>query len=101
MKNAFNGLSIKPDVVLVDAISKLDITVPVRGIIKGDAKSYSIGAASILAKVERDNYMVEMSKKYPQYGFEKHKGYGTKQHIDVLKNIGPCEIHRKSFLKFL
>ncbi len=101
MKNAINGLSVKPDVVLVDAISKLDIPVEVRGIIKGDAKSYSIGAASILAKVERDNLMINFSKQYPEYGFEKHKGYGTKQHIDILKKIGPCKIHRKTFLKFL
>jgi ribonuclease HII len=64
-------------------------------------QSYSIGAASILAKVTRDNYMVEISKKYPEYGFEKHKGYGTKAHIEVLKEIGPCEYHRLSYLKFL
>lgn len=101
MKNAIEGLEITPDIVLVDAISKLDTTVPLRGIIKGDALSYSIGCASILAKVTRDNYMVELGKKYPEYGFAKHKGYGTKVHMDVLKEIGPCEYHRLSFLKFL
>lgn len=101
MKNAIEGLNPKPDIVLVDAISKLDTEICIRGIIKGDAQSYSIGAASILAKVERDNYMIDLAKKYPEYGFEKHKGYGTKQHIDILKQIGPCEHHRKSFLGFL
>ena len=101
MKNAVEKLTLKPDVVLVDAISKLDINVPIRGIIKGDALSYSIGCASILAKVTRDNYMCEIAKQYPEYGFEKHKGYGTKAHIEALKEIGPCEYHRISFLKFL
>ena len=101
MKNAINGLTIKPDVVLVDAISKLDVDAEVRGIIKGDALSYSIGCASILAKVTRDRLMCELSKEYPEYGFEKHKGYGTKQHIDALKEYGPCVYHRLSFLKFL
>ena len=101
MKRAIENLTLRPDVVLVDAISKLDVNVEIRGIIKGDALSYSIGCASILAKVTRDNYMVELSKKYPEYGFEKHKGYGTKVHIEALKEIGPCEHHRLSFLKFL
>ena len=101
MKNAINDLTIKPDVVLVDAISKLDVDAEVRGIIKGDALSYSIGCASIVAKVTRDRLMCELSKEYPEYGFEKHKGYGTKQHIDALKEYGPCVYHRLSFLKFL
>ena len=101
MKNAIESLSIKPDVVLVDAISKLDTDVNLRGIIKGDALSYSIGCASILAKVTRDRLMVELSKEYPEYGFEKHKGYGTKVHIEALKEYGPCVYHRLSFLKFL
>lgn len=101
MKRAVESLTLKPDVVLVDAISKLDINVPIRGIIKGDALSYSIGCASILAKVTRDNFMCEIAKEYPEYGFEKHKGYGTKVHIEALKEIGPCEYHRLSFLKFL
>ncbi len=101
MKKAVEGLSKKPDVVLVDAISKIDVDAPVRGIIKGDALSYSIGCASILAKVTRDNLMVKLSKEYPEYGFEKHKGYGTKSHIDALKKFGPCIYHRLTFLKFL
>ena len=101
MKNAIELLPVRPDVVLVDAISKLDTDVNLRGIIKGDSLSYSIGAASILAKVTRDNYMAEIAKQYPEYGFEKHKGYGTKAHIEALKEIGPCEYHRLSFLKFL
>ena len=101
MKKAINGLDVKPDVVLVDAISKLDVDVEIRGIIKGDALSYSIGCASILAKVTRDRLMCELAKEYPEYGFEKHKGYGTKQHIEAIKEYGPCVYHRLSFLKFL
>ena len=101
MKNAINSLTIKPDVVLVDAISKLDVDTEIRGIVKGDALSYSIGCASILAKVTRDRLMCELAKEYPEYGFEKHKGYGTKQHIEALKKYGPCVYHRLSFLKFL
>lgn len=101
MKKAVESLTLKPDVVLVDAISKLDINIPIRGIVKGDALSYSIGCASILAKVTRDNFMCKIAKQYPEYGFEKHKGYGTKAHIEALKEVGPCEYHRLSFLKFL
>ena len=101
MKNAIESLAVKPDVVLVDAISKLDTDAEIRGIVKGDALSYSIGCASILAKVTRDRLMCELSKEYPEYGFEKHKGYGTKQHIDAIKEYGPCVYHRLSFLKFL
>lgn len=101
MKRAIESLEKTPDIVLVDAISKLDVEVPIRGIIKGDALSYSIGAASILAKVERDNLMKELSIKYPEYGFERNKGYGTKEHIDALKKHGIKKCHRRSFLKFL
>ena len=101
MKRAIEDMSVKPDVVLVDAISKLDTDAEIRGIVKGDALSYSIGCASILAKVTRDRLMCELSKEYPEYGFEKHKGYGTKQHIEALKEYGPCVYHRLSFLKFL
>lgn len=101
MKKAVDGLTLKPDVVLVDAISKLDVDVPIRGIIKGDMQSYSIGAASILAKVTRDEYMVNLSKQYPEYLFDKNKGYGTKAHIEALKKYGPCEYHRLTYLKFL
>ena len=101
MKRAIESLKLRPDVVLIDAISKLDTDVNLRGIIKGDALSYSIGCASILAKVTRDNLMVELAKEYPEYGFEKHKGYGTKVHIEALKEHWPCVHHRLSFLKFL
>ena len=101
MKRAVENLTIKPDIILVDAISKLDINIPIKGIVKGDLQSYSIGAASILAKVTRDNYMIKLADEYPDYGFEKHKGYGTKAHIEALKKVGPCKHHRMSFLKFL
>jgi len=101
MKKAIENLELKPDVVLIDAISKLDVDANIRGIIKGDALSYSIGCASILAKVTRDEYMENLAKEYPEYGFEKHKGYGTKMHIEALKEYGPCIYHRLTFLKFL
>ena len=101
MKRAIENMQIRPDVVLVDAISKLDVDVNIRGIIKGDALSYSIGCASILAKVTRDELMCDLAKEYPEYGFEKHKGYGTKAHIEAIKEHGPCVYHRLSFLKFL
>lgn len=101
MKKAAEGLAVRPDVVLVDAISKLDTDLNLRGIIKGDALSYSIGCASILAKVTRDRLMEQLGREYPEYKFEKNKGYGTKEHIEALKEIGPCVYHRLSFLKFL
>ena len=101
MANAINNLSVKPDVCLVDAVDKLDTSVPLVPIVHGDALSYNIGAASILAKVTRDRFMVEQDVLYPEYGFKKHKGYGTKVHMDTLKEIGPCKIHRRSFIKFL
>lgn len=101
MKKSIESMPIMPNIVLVDAISKLDTEVPIRGIIKGDALSYNIGCASILAKVTRDKYMCELAKEYPEYGFEKHKGYGTKAHIEALKEYGPCVYHRLTFLKFL
>lgn len=101
MKKAAEGLAVRPDVVLVDAISKLDTDLNLRGIIKGDALSYSIGCASILAKITRDRLMEQLGREYPEYKFEKNKGYGTKEHIEALKEIGPCVYHRLSFLKFL
>lgn len=101
MKKAAEGLMVRPDVVLVDAISKLDTDLNLRGIIKGDALSYSIGCASILAKVTRDRLMEQLDREYPEYKFAKNKGYGTKEHIEALKEIGPCVYHRLSFLKFL
>ena len=98
MKNCIKTISIRPDALLVDAV-KADFGVYTRSLIKGDALSYNIGAASILAKVYRDTMMEEYAKIYPEYGFEKHKGYGTKAHIDAIKKYGPCPIHRKTFIK--
>ncbi len=98
MINAIKGLSVKPDAVLVDAVN-LDIDIKTEPIIKGDLKSYTIGAASILAKVYRDRLMREYAKEYPSYGFERNAGYGTKEHIDKIKEIGPCKIHRRTFIK--
>lgn len=98
MKNCIETLSVTPDCVLIDAV-KLDVNVKTVPIIKGDLKSYSIGAASILAKVYRDRLMEEYSKKYVGYGFERNSGYGTKEHIQKIKEIGPCLIHRKTFIK--
>ena len=99
MKQAVEGLSVEPDVVFVDGNFKLDISLPQQTLIKGDALSYSIGAASILAKVYRDRLMCEFDKIYPQYGFAKHKGYGTKMHRDAIREYGLCEIHRRTFIK--
>lgn len=98
MKNCINNIKTKPNYILIDAV-KLDIDIPYEPIIKGDALSYSIACASILAKVSRDKLMVEIDKKYPNYNFKKHKGYGTKEHIENLKIFGPCKIHRKTFIK--
>ena len=90
----------KPDIILVDALTKIDtLWIPYESIIKGDAKSYSIAAASIIAKVTRDRIMRQWDEIYPQYGFLKHKGYGTKSHIDAIKQYGLCPLHRKSFTK--
>ena len=98
MQNCIKNLKIKPDLVLIDAV-EIKSDVETLSIIKGDAKSYSIAAASILAKVYRDNLMREYDKEFPMYGFAKHKGYGTKMHIDVIKQYGICKIHRRSFVK--
>ena len=100
MNKALDDLKVKPDYILSDAM-KLDRDVPVLPIIHGDALSESIAAASVIAKVTRDRMMEEYDKKYPEYGFAKHKGYGTKMHMEKLKEIGPSVIHRKSFLSFL
>ncbi len=99
MKKALDNLNVKPDYALIDGNTSRFITIKHLTIIKGDQKSASIAAASILAKVTRDNMMEELDKIYPDYKFAKHKGYPTKEHISILKEIGPCEIHRKSFLK--
>jgi len=99
MQNAILGLKISPNLILVDAVKGLDIKRDYTPIIKGDATSYNIAAASILAKVTRDNLMAEYCATYPQYGFSKHKGYGTASHIQALKELGACPIHRRSFIK--
>ena len=99
MKRAIEGLKIKPDFAMIDGNKTPDIEIPSIAIVKGDAKSQSIAAASILAKVSRDRLMLEMAEKYPEYAFEKHKGYGTQLHRDMILKYGACEIHRMSFLK--
>lgn len=99
MRRAVEGLSVKADFAMIDGNRIPPLDIPAQCIVKGDAKSLSIAAASILAKVSRDRYMLEMAEKYPEYQFEKHKGYGTKLHYEMLDKYGPCEIHRQSFLR--
>lgn len=99
MNRAFQKLGIKPDMALVDGNRDPKLGIPTQTIVKGDARSMSIAAASILAKVTRDRFMLEMDKKYPEYQFAKHKGYGTKLHYEMLTEYGPSEIHRMTFLK--
>ena len=101
MKRAVQGMKIKPSLLLIDGNREPKTGITEITVIKGDAKSKSIAAASILAKVARDRYMLELSEKYPEYAFEKHKGYGTKLHYEKIKQFGISEIHRKSFLKNL
>ncbi len=99
MREAIRGLSAVPEILLNDAVQIPKVEIPQVSIIKGDAKSVSIAAASILAKVTRDHMMAEYDEIYPGYGFAKHKGYGTAAHIQALKELGPCPIHRRSFIK--
>lgn len=99
MKQAVESLEINPDIVLIDGNSAPQLNMKTKTIVKGDSKSASIAAASILAKVARDRYMLKMAEVYPDYGFEKHKGYGTKLHVENILKHGPCPIHRKTFLK--
>lgn len=101
MNGAVNALSPKPDFVLIDGNRIAGMDIPHETIVKGDAKSMSIAAASILAKVSRDRYITEIAKQYPEYGFEKHKGYGTKAHTEAILQYGPSPVHRKTFLKKL
>ena len=101
MRRAIEQLSPAADLALIDGNIARDMPIPAYPIIKGDALSCSIAAASILAKVARDRMCLEDDRMYPQYGFAKHKGYGTKAHMEALQKYGPCPIHRKSFLKFL
>ena len=99
MKRAVDGLKIKPELALIDGNRLPPLDIPAKDIVNGDGLSASIAAASILAKVSRDRYMKEQAEKYPEYQFEKHKGYGTELHIRLINEFGPCEIHRRSFLK--
>jgi len=97
MVQAVEKLSPRPDIALVDGLEIKGFPLPQEPLVKGDGLSLSIAAASVIAKVERDRLMVEYGRQYPVYGFEKHKGYGTKQHLESLRNHGPCPIHRKTF----
>lgn len=101
MQRAIDGLRVKADFALIDGNREKDFGLPVKTIVGGDGLSASIAAASILAKVTRDDYMLELAKQYPQYGFDVHKGYGTKAHYEALAQFGPCKVHRMSFLKKL
>ena len=101
MRRAIEGLPLKADFALIDGNCARGIDLPHKTVISGDALSVSISAASILAKVTRDRICLENDRDYPEYGFAKHKGYGTKEHMDALRRLGPCPLHRRSFLKFL
>lgn len=101
MNRAVSALAVNPDIALIDGNQKPGLEIEQRTIVKGDSKSISIAAASILAKVSRDRYMVQLAQVYPQYQFEKHKGYGTKLHYEMLEQYGISEIHRRTFLKKL
>ena len=98
MRLAVEGLKIRPSVLVNDAVTIPGVGIPQVPVIKGDARCISIAAASIMAKVTRDRYMEELDKKYPGYGFAKHKGYGTRQHTDAIKELGPCPAHRRTFI---
>ena len=99
MERALAQLKIRPDLVLIDGNRQKDIGLPVKTVVKGDSLSANIAAASVLAKVTRDDFMVRQAERFPEYGFEIHKGYGTKAHYAALEQYGPCPIHRKTFLK--
>ena len=101
MERAIEALSVKADFALIDGNCKRNIKIPAETVVGGDAKVPSIAAASVLAKVSRDRLCYELDKEYPQYGFAKHKGYGTREHMEALRRYGPCPAHRKTFLKFL
>ena len=101
MRRAVEALSTKADFALIDGNCSREFAIPTETVVKGDAKSYSIAAASILAKVTRDSGCIELDKEYPQYGIAKHKGYPTKDHMDAVRKYGPAPIYRMSFLKFL
>ncbi len=97
MEQALAALTPRPDYLLLDAVTLPRVALPQKPLVKGDCRSHSIAAASILAKVTRDRLMLELHEKYPEYSFRKHKGYGTGEHLDLLRKYGPCEAHRKTF----
>ena len=99
MGRALEQLSVRPEIALIDGNRETDFGLPVKTVVKGDSLSANIAAASVLAKVTRDNLMLELAQQYPEYGFDIHKGYGTKAHYEALRTYGPCPIHRRSFLK--
>lgn len=99
MERALGALAIRPGLVLIDGNQEKDFGLPVKTVVKGDSLSANIAAASVLAKVSRDDVMLEFARQYPEYGFDIHKGYGTKAHYAALTQYGPCPIHRRSFLK--
>lgn len=101
MRRAIDGLSIKADFALIDGNVSRDFQISAKAVIGGDARSYSIAAASILAKVTRDRMCIDLDARYPDYGIAKHKGYGTKMHMEALRKYGPTPIHRKQFIRFL
>ena len=101
MNRAIKALSTKADFALIDGNCNRSIEIPSKTIVGGDAKCPSVAAASILAKVSRDRLCYELDEKYPEYGFAKHKGYGTKEHMEAIRKYGPCLCHRRTFLKFL
>ncbi len=101
MRRAIDGLQIKADFALIDGNIARDFQIPARAVVHGDALSPSIAAASVLAKVTRDRQCIELDRQYPEYGIAKHKGYGTKAHMEALRQYGPAPIHRKQFIRFL
>ena len=101
MRRAIDGLSVKADFAIIDGNIARDFQIPAGAIVKGDATSMSIAAASVLAKVARDRICADLDRDYPEYGIAKHKGYGTKAHMDALRKYGPSPIHRKKFIRFL
>ncbi len=99
MERAIRQLNVRPELALIDGNRETDFGVPAQTVVHGDSLSASIAAASVLAKVTRDDYMLKMAEEYPEYGFDIHKGYGTQAHYAALRTFGPCDIHRKTFLK--
>lgn len=101
MRRAIDGLGVKADFALIDGNVDRDFQIPAKAVVKGDATSMNIAAASVLAKVARDRICIDLDREYPEYGIAKHKGYGTKAHMEALRKYGPSPIHRKKFIRFL